>query len=160
MLLLLPGFLLLWGTGCGFYTFNPGGKSDIKSIAIERFDNKTSEYELADRMTDIVIDAFISDGSMKVVSSENADAVLVGILTQYDRKPFKYDENDQVESYSVTMTFDITLRKPRETSDIWHEIMAQEGIYDIESETGEVDAQQTIIDRLIEAIINRTTKSW
>ncbi|MEA3297666.1 MAG: hypothetical protein U9R56_07365 [candidate division Zixibacteria bacterium] len=87
-------------------------------------------------------------------------AVLMGILTRYKRKPFKYDENDQVESYSITMTFDITLRKPREDSDIWNEIMVQEGVYDIESETGEEDAQQVVIDRLIEAIINRTTKSW
>ena len=153
------GAISLLGAGCGVYTFNPAGKSEIQAIAIERFDNRTAEYDLADRMTDLVIDAFISDGTMKVVSIDNADAVLVGVLTRYDRKPYKYDENDQVESYSVTMDFDVVLINPRDDSEIWREKMIQEGVYSVESET-EQEGQEKAVDRLVESIVNRTTKSW
>lgn len=153
------GAISLLGAGCGVYTFNPAGKSEIQAIAVERFDNRTAEYDLADRMTDLVIDAFISDGTMKVVSIDNADAVLVGVLTRYDRKPYKYDENDQVESYSVTMDFDVVLINPRDDSEIWREKMVQEGVYSVESET-EQEGQEKAVDRLVESIVNRTTKSW
>jgi len=153
------GFVLLLSAGCGVYTFNPKGKSSIKSIAIERFENQTLEHGLADQMTDIVIDAFISDGNLKVVSLENADAVLSGVLTRYERKPYQYDQNDVVESYYVDMNFDITLKNPRDDSEIWKERMSQRGIYMVDEETEE-DGRQRAIELLVEAIINKTTKSW
>ncbi|MDH4034771.1 MAG: LPS assembly lipoprotein LptE [candidate division Zixibacteria bacterium] len=152
-----PTILLLL-VGC--YTFNPAGKSSIQAIAVERFDNKTTEYDLADRMTDLVIDAFLADGTMKVVSADNADAVLVGELTGYQRKPFEYDENGVVISYSVTMTFDLLLKNPNDNdSEIWRENMVQEGVYNVDSQT-EQDGQNSAVQRLIVEIINRTTKSW
>ncbi len=158
--LLAPLVAALLGLSCGVYTFNPAGKSSIQTIAVDRFDNKTTEYDLADRMTDLVIDAFLADGTFKVVSAENADAALSGVLTRYERKPFEYDENYVVSSYSVTMTFDVALKNPRDNdSDIWRESMVQEGVYLVDSET-EQDGQSKAIERLIVSIINRTTKSW
>ena len=145
---------------CGVYTFNPAGKSSIQAIAVERFDNKTTEYELADRMTDLVIDAFLADGTFKVVSAENADATLSGVMTRYDRKPFEYDENDVVLSYSVTLTFDIALTNPRDNdTEIWRETMIQEGVYLVDGQT-EQDGQNNAVERLIVSIVSRTTKSW
>ena len=145
--------------GCGVYTFNPRGKSDIKSIAIERFDNKTAEYGIADRMTDLVIDAFMADGNLEIVSADKADAVLTGTLASYDRRPYTYDQNDQVQEYQVVMTFDITLKEPSDESEIWTEKMNQTGLYDILEETEE-DAQNKAVGYLVESILNKTTKSW
>ncbi len=150
---------LLLINGCGVYTFSPKGKSDIKSVAVERFENETAEYGLEDRMTDQIIDALIADGTLKVVSREYADAYLNGALTRYERRPYGFDENDQVETYAVTMGFDIMLKNPTDESEIWKERMDQIGVYNIDTETEE-DGQQKAIDLLIEAIINKTTKSW
>jgi hypothetical protein len=155
----LLGLVFLLSAGCGVYTFNPKGKSSIKSIAIERFENQTPEYGLADQMTDLVIDAFIADGNMKVVSLENADAILSGVLTRYERKPYAYDQNDVVESYYVDMDFDIALKSPRDDSEIWKEKITQRGVYAVDNETEE-DGRQKAVKLLIEAIINKTTKSW
>jgi len=145
--------------GCGVYTFNPKGQSEIKSITVERFENRTTEYELADQMSDLVIDAFIKDGNLRIVSLENADAILNGLLTRYERKPYKYDLNDQVESYEVVMDFDVALKKPATDSEIWKEKMTQRGIYNVADETEEIGRQKAI-KLLVEAIINKTTKSW
>ncbi|NOY88936.1 MAG: hypothetical protein GXO93_06035 [FCB group bacterium] len=145
--------------GCGVYTFKPKGKSEIKSIAIERFQNKTSEYGLADQLTDEVTDAIIADGSMEVVTPDKAEAILTGILTRYERKPYKYDENDQVETYAVYMYFDIALKKSTDGSDIWRENMNQIGVYRVADETEE-DGRQKAIALLVQDIINKTTKSW
>ena len=145
--------------GCGVYTFNPKGKSDISSIAVERFENNTAEYTLADRMTDLIIDAFISDGNLKVVSADKADAVLTGILTSYARKPYTYDQNDEVSEYQVIMNFEIVLKKPDDLTEIWKEQMNQTGIYDVLEETEE-QAHDNAVNLLVESIINKTTKSW
>lgn len=146
-------------TGCAPYTFNPSGKSEIKSLAIERFENDTDQYELTDRMTDVVIDAFLSDGNLKVLPRDNADAILTGTLKNYTRAPADYDENDEVISYSVKMTFDIALRKRGADSDMWEQLMTQEGIYTVATQT-EQDAQNEAISLLVQDIINKTTKSW
>jgi hypothetical protein len=156
---ILVGLFVLLNCGCGVYTFSPGGKSSPKALSVERFENETAEMVLADRMTDLVMDAFIRDGKIKIVTPGNADAILTGTLTSYRRSPFEFDENDQVTSYSVVMTFQIALKNPDGETDIWSAPISQEGFYDVASETEE-DAQEDAVDRLIDEIIARTTNPW
>jgi hypothetical protein len=145
--------------GCGVYTFNPKGKSTIASISVEPFGNLTPEYALADRMTNVILDALLEDGSMKVLPADVAEAELVGTLTRYDRKPSRFDENDQVLQYKVIMVFEVSLINLADKTEIWKEIFNQEGLYDVDTETEE-DGQTEALTFLVEAIINRTTKSW
>jgi hypothetical protein len=156
ILLVSIAFLI---SGCGVYTLNPRGKSEISSIAIEPLENKTPEYGLTDRITEIIVDAFIADGSIKVVPASAADAILTGVLTRYQRVVETYDENDQVQQYKVVMDFEITLKKPDGQSDIWKQQMRQEGIYDAATQLEE-DGQRLAGQRLVEAVITKTTKSW
>jgi hypothetical protein len=128
-------------------------------VAIERFENDTPEFGLAEQMTDAIINAFIADGTMKVLPKEQAEAVLSGTLTRYVRNPYEYDENDQVKSYVVEMDFDITLSKPANDSLLWSERMSQRGAYDLAAETEELGRQRAL-EFLVQAIINRTTKGW
>ena len=145
--------------GCGVYTFNGRGKSNIKTIAIDPFENQTSQFGLTDRLTQIIVDAFISDGTIKVVPIAMADAVLTGQLTRYDRIASKYDASDRVEEYKVLMDFQVTLKNPKDQTDLWKAQMNQEGIYKADGQT-EVDGQKAAGKRLVEAILNKTTVSW
>lgn len=144
--------------GCGVYSFSPGGKSAIQTISVSQFENETIEYGLSDRMTDLVIDAFINDGNLKVVPAGEADAVLNGVLTDYERKAYTYDENNNVSQYAVNVVFNITLTN-QGGEDIWQERFFSEGIYNADIETEE-DGQIKAADKLVIDIINRTTKSW
>ncbi len=159
VLAILSGAVTLFIVSCGVYTFNPRGSSSIRTIAVQRFENKTDQFGLTDRLTEIVIDAFIADGNIKVVSAEAADAVLVATLTSYSRVAFQFDENDNVQTYKVLLDFDVSLINPSDQSEIWKERMPQEGIYAADSETEE-DGQQRAGQRLVESIINKTTKAW
>lgn len=156
ILLALVGAFLI--SGC-FYSMNPRGAITVKSVAIERFQNDTPEFGLADQMTDAIITAFIADGTMKVLPKEQAESVLLGTLTRYQRLPYEYDENDQVSSYAVEMDFDILLKKPANDSLLWQERMSQRGVYNLETETEDLGRQRAL-ELLVQAIINRTTKSW
>jgi len=155
----LTAFLLLAAAGCSVYTFNPKGKSDISTIAVEPFENQTQEYGLTDRLTDVIIDAFIADGNLKIVPLEGAEAVLSGKLLKYDWVVEKFDENDQVEEYKIVMDFEISLINPQDQSEIWKERMSQQGVYNASEQTEE-DGQRLAGERLVEAVINKTTKSW
>lgn len=145
--------------GCGVYSFNPKGKSSIKTIAIEPFENKTSEFGFTDRLTEIVTDAFIKDGNLKVVPASNADAVLVGTLLSYSRAPLQFDTTDQVSQYKVRLEFEIILRNPQDQAEILNDRFTQEAAYDAVEETEE-DGQRKAGEKLVAAILNRTTKSW
>jgi len=158
-LIVFTCFVTIAISGCGIYSFNPKGKSSIKTIAIEPFENKTSEFGFTDRLTEIVTDAFIKDGNLKVVPSANADAVLIGTLLSYSRAPLRFDINDQVAEYKVRLEFEVVLRNPQDQSDILKDRFLQEASYDATTETEE-DGQQRAGQKLVEAILNRTTKSW
>jgi len=145
--------------GCSFYSFSPKGRSTINNIAIERFKNSTAEFGLEDKMTDQIIDALIADGNLKIVPIENAEAVLSGILTLYERKPYNPDENDQVESYSIRMLFNIQMTDRTDNKTIWKDNINRIGIYNLETETEE-DGQARAIKLLVDDIVEKTTKSW
>lgn len=159
MRLLVSFVLALLLTGCGVYTLNPAGKSSIKTITVAQFENKTTEFGLTDRLTEFVIDAFIKEGSLKVVPEGKGDANLVAVLNRYQKLPAKFDENDQVEEYKVVLDLQVTLKNPKDDSEMWTEHMVQEGIYSASAQTEE-DGQRAAGSRLVEAILNRTTKSW
>ncbi len=154
-ILLLGAFAM---AGC-FYSMNPRGAVTVKSVAVERFQNDTPEFGLADQMTDAIVTALIADGTIKVLPRQQAEAVLWGTLTRYQRRPYEYDANDQVTSYAVEMDFDIQLKKPAEDSLIWQERFSQRGVYNLETEAEE-NGRQKALELLVQAIINRTTKSW
>ncbi len=147
------------GSTCGIYSFTPGGKSSIKTIFIPQFENKTIEVGLSGQMTDLVVDAFIRDGSIKVVERDKAEAILHGVLSNYRREAYTYDEADNVSQYVVKVTFTVELRNATENEAIWLETFYSEGIYNAASESEE-DGQTRAADKLVVDIINRTTKNW
>jgi hypothetical protein len=149
----------LMASACGIYSFSPGGKSEIETIAVTQFENKTVETGLSARMTDLVVDAFLNDGNLRVVSESEADAVLLGTLTSYRREAYTYDETDNVSQYVVKLVFDVVLQKGGEDEELWKEAFYSEGIYDANVET-EDDGQVRAADKLVVDIINRTAKSW
>jgi len=152
----LMGLLL---SGCAVYSFNPGGKSSIKSIAVTQFENQTIESGLSSAMTDLVVQSFIADGNLSVVSENDADAILVGVLKGYERKAYTFDEADNVSQYVVKLVFDLTLENGGDRSEIWKESFYSEGVYSAEDET-EDDGKERAAEKLVVDILNRTTKDW
>jgi len=147
-------------SGCGVYSFSPGGKSSIKSIAVTQFENETIEVGLSSTMTELVINAFIADGNLKVVSENAADAVLQGTLSSYAREPHTFDEADNVSRYAVRIVFNIVLKKGGGSDEeLWKQTFTSEGIYLSDEETEE-DGQNRAAQKLVIDVINRTTKNW
>ncbi len=151
--------LLLLQTGCGVYSFSSSGKKPFTSVSIGQFQNNTIEYQLADRLTDAVIKAFIGEGSIAVKEESKAEAVMIGTVTDYKREPFTYDRQDNVSQFASKVKIHVKTVKANTDEVIWEEDFVAQGVYDAASET-EDDGQSRAIDLLTRSILDRTTKSW
>jgi hypothetical protein len=145
--------------GCGVYSFSSSTLGGIKTIAVPQFENKSLQYGIQEELTSQVIDNFIADNTLKVVSQSDADAVLRGVVTNYERTYYTYDKNDNVSSYRVNITVDFTLEKKDGKVVLERKGMTDFGIYDAAGET-EQDGQVRAINKLAQDIVDETTKSW
>jgi len=97
---------------------------------------------------------------MKVVSADNADAILHATLTNYLREAYTPDESDNVTDYIVKINFDVRLEKGNESGEeLWSDKFYSQGVFLSDSETEE-DGQIKAANQLVTDIINRITNRW
>jgi len=116
-------FQLLLLSSCG-YRFTPVGgvvPEDSRTIAILSFVNSTNEPYVDVEVTKAVVDEFLMDGRLKVVSSEAADLVLKGSVTKFDMTPSGYTTDNYVQSYTVSLGVDVTVEDVKTHKIIWQE---------------------------------------
>jgi len=150
---------LLTVTGCGVYSFSAAGKPAFESVNVSPFENRTIEYQMADRLTDAVVDAFINDNNIQVRELSQAEAVLQGEVVSYRRDPYTYDREDIVSEYAVKVSIHVKVLRANSEEIIWEEDFYAEGIYNANTESEE-DGQNRAITLLTADILDRTTKNW
>jgi curli biogenesis system outer membrane secretion channel CsgG len=115
--------LLLLLSSCG-YRFTPVGgivPEGARTIAILSFVNSTNEPYVDVEVTKAVVDEFLADGRLKVVSSEAADLVLKGSVTKFDMTPSGYTTDNYVQSYTVSIGVNVTVEDVKTHKIIWQE---------------------------------------
>jgi len=157
--LVILGVCLAVVSGCGVYSFSGAGKAPFETLNVSPFANNTIEYEMGDRLTDAVVDAFIRENLVKIVEPARAEAVMDGTVEGYRRDPYTYDEQDNVSQYAVKVSVRVKVLKPESEDIIWEKEFYAEGVYDVDTETEE-DGQARAVTLLTADIVNNTTKSW
>jgi outer membrane lipopolysaccharide assembly protein LptE/RlpB len=118
--LLLVALLLV--AGCGYHLPGRGNSlpSEVQSLYIELFSNRTAEPFLENRITERVIDRFARKRSLHLVEKRDiADAILSGMVSGYITSPISYDRNDVITEYRSTMTIAVTLRQTADDRILW-----------------------------------------
>ena len=110
LLLLL---LVALADGCG-YTVRGTLPSHIQTIAVPIFRNRTEEPAVEGLVTRAVVEAFSTNGRLKVVSREKADAVLDGEVTGYSVSSIAFDQDSNVRQYRLIVTVNLRLRDLRQ----------------------------------------------
>jgi hypothetical protein len=88
--LLGAALLFLSLGGCAGYHLGPIQPyylRSVHSIAVPTFENKTLAPRIAVLVTDSVIKQFQQDGTYRIASDEQADAILKGDITRISRAP-------------------------------------------------------------------------
>ena len=145
-------------SGC-VYSFSAAGKPAFETLHVSQFTTETAEYQLADRLTDAVIDGLIQDNTVKIREASRADAVMEGSVSGYRRDPYTYEQNDIVTEYAVKVSVHVKVVKANTEDVIWEDNFYAEGVYNADTETDQ-DGQNRAITQLTADILDRTTKSW
>jgi outer membrane lipopolysaccharide assembly protein LptE/RlpB len=106
--------------GCG-YTLQGNLPDHLKTVTVPVFKNQTTEPGAENTITAAVINAFTSNGRLKVVSFERADCILDGEVTGYQVQSLTYDSKLNLRSYRLTVTMNVRFRDLRKTELIWQQ---------------------------------------
>jgi outer membrane lipopolysaccharide assembly protein LptE/RlpB len=101
--------------GCG-YSFRGNLPDHIKTVAVPVFTNKTAEPGVETLLTSAVVEAFATNGRLRVVKPEDADAILDGDVVGYNVLSIAFDNQANVRQYRLIVTMNIRLRDVRRSS--------------------------------------------
>lgn len=145
---------------CSPYSFSGGRTALVQSVAVPIFENRTTEYGLLESITSGIINGFVQDNQIKVVDQANAEGILNGVIVEYKRRAYTFDETDRVTEYIVEIWVDAELIKKDGQVSVWKaDRMKGFGVYNADTEVEQL-GQSRAIEKLAVDILNRTIKSW
>lgn len=124
LLALLVLFTALIVEGCG-YRMEHMAQHDIshrnvgKRIAVPLFENLTFEPLLERQTVDAVKEELMVQGWVPVNHPEEADMILRGKVTAFERIPLSLDQDSRVVEYRVRLSLNLTLEEPRTNKILW-----------------------------------------
>ena len=98
--------------GCG-YTVRGHLPDDVRTVAVPILGNRTTKPAVETEMTRALADAFATDGRLKVVSRDTADALLEGEVTGYELVSIAFDPAANVRLYRLVVTMNVRFRDVR-----------------------------------------------
>ena len=105
------GLALLEG-GCG-YSLHGTLPSHLRTVAVPLFRNLTSVPAVENFLTNAVLNAFVTNGRLRVAGVDQADAILEGDVTAYSLQSIAFDAAANVRQYRLTVTLNLRFRDVR-----------------------------------------------
>lgn len=106
--------------GCG-YSLQGNLPDHLKTVSVPLFRNRTTEAGAESTITAAVVNAFTSNGRLRVVSLDQADSVLDGEITGYQVQSLTYDSKLNLRSYRLTVTMNVSFRDLRRAELLWQQ---------------------------------------
>ena len=97
---------------CG-YTVRGHLPEDVRTVAVPVLANRTTKPAVETEMTRALADAFATDGRLRVVSRDGADAILEGEVTGYELISIAFDPRANVRLYRLVVTMNVRFRDVR-----------------------------------------------
>ena len=98
--------------GCG-YSLRGNLPDHIKTVAVPIFQNRTAVPAVENFLTNAVINAFATNGRLRVTSVDRADSVLDGEITNYYLQSIAYDAAANIRQFRLTVTLNLRFRDVR-----------------------------------------------
>ncbi len=168
-------------SGCG-YTTRSMISTKYTTIYITPFINKidiTSELDTGNKfriyrprietdITNAVTNKYLFDGNLKPTKKENADLVLKGEVVEYRKDPLRYNENDEVTEYRMTLFVNISLWDNKAEKMLWQSDRFSgyyeyfTSAYTLTNVTPKTDDQalDLALDDLARRVVERTVNEW
>lgn len=96
----------LFAGGCG-YSLRGTLPSHIQTVAVPVFANRTSEPAVENLLSAAVVEAFSTNGRLRVVTPDKADSVLEGEVVGYQIQAVAFDSSSNVRQYRLVVTLNL-----------------------------------------------------
>jgi outer membrane lipopolysaccharide assembly protein LptE/RlpB len=106
--------------GCG-YSFRGNLPDRIQTVAVPVFTNKTAAPAVENFLTSAVVEAFASNGRLRVVPPAEADAILDGEVIGYSVQSIAFDNLANVRQYRLIVTMNLRLRDVKRSAILFEE---------------------------------------
>ena len=115
---------------------------------------------MEERVTDVLVQEFIRDGRLRVVSTSQADLQLDAKLLRYDLKTVSLDQTEEAVVFRLDTELDLTLKDLR-TGQILvkDEHFKESGDFFLSNQPSAQREEQIYI-RMAESIISRVLQHW
>jgi hypothetical protein len=124
--LVLPLLLgALVAAGCG-YSLRGNLPAHIKTVAVPVFRNRTSEPGVENFLTGAVVEAFSTNGRLRVVRPDRADSILEGEVVGYQVQSIAYDPQANVQQNRLVVTLNLRFRDVRRDEVLFEQNNLQE----------------------------------
>jgi outer membrane lipopolysaccharide assembly protein LptE/RlpB len=148
---------------CGIYTFSGSTlPSHIKTVSIPLFTNKSMEPGVAEELTRMVTQAYITNNTLRVTEKKAHSALRVTLL-EYKNEPFTYDAQGLVREYRVVIRASAEFRDEKKNKDIWkNDNIVMYGVYSSEAPNieKESDGKARAMKQMGDFLIENTISGW
>ncbi len=147
----------------GCYSFRGQTAGAVKVIAVPTFENESTEFGLAERVTEELVTAFQREGVLRIASTDQADAVLQGRIVRVEDLPYTARSTGeiQVEEYRFSMTCQVVMINAQTQEEIWSQPFTAWAIYPYTGSLENRDqAIQEAVGKLEQDLLNRIVGSW
>jgi hypothetical protein len=151
-------------TACYQFTGGGGFPSNIKSVYIEPFDNRTSRFELESQLFRQMQENLPRSLGLRLGTQQNADAVVRGQIVNYSDQAQNYlpgqQGNVQVLQHQVQITVAVAIIDRANNEILWDsQSVVGRGEYNPNSQTDEV-ARLKALENIVRQIIDQAQSQW
>ncbi len=99
-------------SGCG-YSLRGSLPENLQTVAVPVFQNRTTVPAVENFLTTAILNAFMTNGRLRVTTVDRADAILEGDIITYSLQAIAYDAVANVRQYRLTLTLNLRFRDVR-----------------------------------------------
>ena len=164
--LLLLAVATLLSSACSYSPSPALFPSHLRTIAVPVFPNRTTQPALEDEVTTAIVNRFIRDSKLRVVAEDQADLVITGVVSGYRNAVFGFNAQEKAQEYQVAITVVVTVRDRIKNRELWKDdALVRTANYFVTAPPGrepqtEAQGRASAVDKLADAILNRTVENW
>jgi len=153
--------IILFLSGCGYYSVSGSLPSYLKTAAVPLFENETTEVGLVEDLSDAIEKAILANGSMKIAGEFQADAVVSGKVIDVIDEADVYSRSESAKQFKLRIIADVVFFDKVKNKPIW-EGKRVEGWARYDASGGETreDAKASALEMLAKEIIDKTVTGW
>ncbi len=160
------GLVLALGASCSYSPSPAQFPTHLNTIAVPILRNETTEPNIEQEVTQAIVDRFVRDNKLRVVSEDQADLVISGAVSRYTNSVFGFNAREKAEEYQVAIVVRLTARDRVKNREMWRDdnlvrttnyfVVAPEGQVPQDQYTSRKDA----IEKIADAVLNKTVEGW